>query len=175
MIMKQHPAIIALDSLITNHAKAQGEVDELTTLAAQTKESLHAMELTADLGDESALAAIGTKQILAALLPRRLEARGDAVLQIEGQILTAVHDFITQTLGPKTRELRDAEKVRVRAELKTYFRAHALEEAVEKSAQVATLNGLQYRAVIQSPPSGGVVAYAQGIIATWNEVCAIKA
>jgi hypothetical protein len=151
--------------------KLQAELAELRTYSETTIAWRASQERTCDLSDKAALAEIGRLQVLTGLLPGRIAAREEALIQAEADLLLAAHSFIRETLGPQARQLLSHTREKIKPSLQPlYSDADELEKAIEKTDTVQQADQLLSAVRIDMNPIEGTVEYVRRMLAILKKI-----
>ena len=165
--MKNNP----LQTEFAKFGKLQNELAELRTLTESTSAWRAQQERTCDLSDKAALAEIGRLQVLTGLLPGRIAAREEALVQAEADLLLSAHSFIQATLGPQARQLLANVKEKIKSSLQALFSDEGeLRNAIEKTDTVQQVDQLVASIRVDMNPIGGTASYVQRLLEIFKKV-----
>lgn len=143
----------------------EAEVANLPAHVEAANANLARLEASVNVDDDVALASVGVAQIKAALLPRRLVAKQDALVKLKADLLEACGHYILTQLGRQARELDAAVVAKTTAELRPHFRTEPeLHRAVITSVAVTEVRALCDGARLEVDPIGGVMNYAKRLL-----------
>lgn len=141
---------------------------DIANLPAQIEAAIaerERLELSVDVEDAAALDLVGHAQIKAALLPRRLAAKQEALGKLDAALLVACHQFVLTQLGPQGRELESTVRAKTTETLRPHFRNETeLTRAVITSAAVSEVQAVVGEARLEHDPLGGVMSYASRLL-----------
>lgn len=150
---------------------ARLQLTALNTRLTDTQAQLADISLTADLESDKVLNRAGRLQILLGLLPGRIAAAEPQVVQAEAELLAACHAFISQVASPRLREVILATRAKVEAELQRHFAdSNQLEHAVNNSALVQEISGLDFTLTIREVGSGELFSYATNLLGCLDKI-----
>ena len=135
------------------HVDLGRQIAALEALVPDTARDLDSLCATCDLDDTAAFNKIARLQVLAAILPKRIEARQNDFLNSARNVGELHANFITYTLGPRVRALRTkaAEEVR-KAISQLVSDQFLLSRAVEESDAVHAIKAIYCALNLQVHP-----------------------
>lgn len=166
----KNPETQNLESALSKYSSLQAEIEDIRRRSADSTTRLVALETSCDLDDAGALGEIGRLQTACALLPNRLSAKERALTETEAAILETCQEFISNTLTPKLRSLRQKTEAKVKTELQPFFPdTTTLNAAISSSALISGLNALDNIVTLTANPFGGFLHYAQRTLEAWKQ------
>lgn len=132
-----------LKSKVTAHENLTGELPKLETLREKTAADLAELSANCDLADETSLLKVARLQLLAGLLPARIEALQKQHEQSAKALTEFAGEFVSQVLRPKISAVRAAAAEKIKKVLAPHFsNADQLMAAVNESDLLTSINSL---------------------------------
>jgi hypothetical protein len=151
------------------------EISKLQKLARDSSAELAALELSVDLSDAEALAGISRLQTVAAIVPRRLDAREEALTHAQEELVQTCEAFITSSLGPRVRDLLARAEAKAGKNLHPHFKDEfLLKNAVNSSALVNEITAIQAHVTIRGARPEQAENYASELLQAWQEAAAFE-
>ncbi len=174
--MKPQTPAESVFAALEKMAQQEAENTGLNARLADSQAELTRLSVDGDLDDSKTIATIARLQIFTHLLPARILARQAATELAQKALLGACHDFISQQLSPRLREVMARARSKVRDSLKEHFiDGIKLIRAVDESKLVMDLTAIGQTATIRHLPADEAVQYAEDLLAALNALEAVSA